>query len=612
MLAVTATAYGQRDRHLLMNEQGTIQVRSHAGYTASPANTTPPTVATKDLPEWQLSLDEAIQLAMQNTDVVRVLSGVGAASTGQTIYSPAINNAGIDSARAEFDPTVTANNTFLRNETPSSAINPFNPAVLDDGSRVDSHDFNLDVRKRFLSGADANLGVRTNRFRSQQSPAFGLNPQSTSAVDFTLTQPLLRGRGANANSVPTVLAFIDTERSYFALKQGLQNTVQGVIQGYWDLVQARTELWVLEQQIRAAEWANDQNEGRLDVGSADIGEVAQSRASLANLRANAIAARATILNRVASLRGILGLPPGSDFTIIPTSPPIVENLKFDWDSLIQLAETSRPDIIELQLVLEADQQRILLANNQAQPSLDAFGQYRWNGVEGQVVSGDTLRSNPGDFTDWSLGINFSVPLTLRAERANLRQNELLLASDRANLRQQLLEVSHELAFTLRTLQQLQEQYEAFLLAREAAEKSLELQSEEYAAQRTTFLDFLLAVNTWAGTVISEAGAITSMNASLATLEQQTGTILETHGIRLFEERYCSIGPLGRRGKGRQFPSAMRPTTSTPRYESGDRASEEVFNLETPAPDAIRPRNTPPARPKPESGSFSTVPPTPSY
>ena len=263
-------------------------------------------------------------------------------------------------------------------------------------------------------------------------------------------------------------------------------------------------------------------------------------------------------------------------------------------------------------MLEADQQRILLANNQAQPSLDAFGQYRWNGVEGQVVSGDTLRSNPGDFTDWSLGINFSVPLTLRAERANLRQNELLLASDRANLRQQLLEVSHELAFTLRTLQQLQEQYEAFLLAREAAEKSLELQSEEYAAQRTTFLDFLLAVNTWAGTVISEAGAITSMNASLATLEQQTGTILETHGIRLFEERYCSIGPLGRRGKGRQFPSAMRPTTSTPRYESGDRASEEVFNLETPAPDAIRPRNTPPARPKPESGSFSTVPPTPSY
>ena len=183
---------------------------------------------TQSLPEWNLSLDEAIRLAMQNTDVVRVLSGVGAASSGQTIYTPAISNTAIDQARAVFDPNVVANNTFLRDEAPSPSVNPLNPTVLNDGTRSDLHDFNLDVGKRFLNGANVNFGVSTNRFRAQDTLPFGLNPQTSSAADFTITQPLLRDRGVHANSVPVVLAFIDTERSYFLLKQGLQGTVQGL------------------------------------------------------------------------------------------------------------------------------------------------------------------------------------------------------------------------------------------------------------------------------------------------------------------------------------------------------------------------------------------------
>ena len=547
MLALATSVQGQRNRHLLMNEQETIQVRQHAANTI-PNPSVPNTVAdSAELPVWELSLDEAIRMAMQNTDAVRVLSGVGAASSGQTIYSPAISNTGIDRARAEFDPTLSAQNTFLRNESPvpflEDPLNPANSRTLLGGRRSDNYDFAFGANKRFLNGANAAMRVGVQRTRLGADGA-ALNPQSNSDVDITLTQPLLQGRGVNANAVPTVLAFIDTERSYFRLKQGLQRTVEGVIQGYWDLVQARTELWVLEQQIRASEWANKFNEDSLEFGRADLGVVAQSRASLANFRASLITSKANILNRIASLRGIMGMPPGSDFTIVPVSKPFTDRLAMDWETLLALAETNRPDLIELQLVLEADEQRILLAQNQAQPRLDAVGLYRWNGLEGQMPIGDRLVADPGDFTDWSLAVNFSVPLTLRAERANLRQNELLLASDRVNLRQRLLEVSHELAFTVRQIEQLYEQYAAFQEARKAAKISLDAQVANYLAQRTTFLDFLLAVNTWANSVTSEARSVTQLNATLATLEFQTGTILDSHGIRLFEERYCSLGPMG--------------------------------------------------------------------
>lgn len=601
VLAGNVAAFAQRDRHLLMNEQGCIDVRGEYCPVAIPGATIPPTLSTSShLEEWQLSLDEAIRIALQNTDVVRLLSGFGAASSGTTIYSPAISNAGIDQARATFDPNISITNNFLRSELPSAQFDPLDPnRAIITGSRSDLYDFSMDLNKQFLNGANGGVRVGTNRSRFQ-SGLFPLNPQSTSDVDISLSQPLLRGRGVEANSVPIVLAFIDTERSYFRLKSSLQDMVAGLIQGYWDLVQARTELWVIEQQIRQADYANTLNQARYDVQQADIGQLAQSQASLANFKANLLASKVAVLNRVASLRAVLGLPPNGEQTIVPTTPPIVGDFDFDWDNLTQLAADNRPDLIELKLILDADQQRIVLSRNQAQPQLDAVALYRWNGLEGEMPIGGQIEADPGEHTDWALSVNFSVPFTLRAERATLRQNELLLASDRVNLRQGLLAASHDIAFTLRTIDQLQQQYVAFRDARAAAEESLALQIEQFRAGRTLFLDYLLAVNTWASTVTSEARSVTQLNSSLATLELQTGTILETHGIRLFEERDCALGPLGCFGAGRMYPAAIRPSENTPRYDASERPSEESFNLEGVEADPEPPTRLPP--PEPEPGS----------
>ena len=448
VLAFGVPLLAQRDRVFIPNEQGRFQVRDSGSYTAAPLPRTlvPPTVSTAEgMPEWQLSLDEAIRIALQNTDVVRVLSGVGSASTGQTIYAPGISNASIDAARAFLDPTVSVRNNFLRSESPSAIPDALNPGrALITGSRLDNYDFAFDLNKQFLGGANAGLSVGTNRSDSRNS-LFTLNPQSTSDVSLSLSQPLLRGRGAGVNSVPVVLAFLDTESSYFRLKNSLQNMVAGVIQGYWDLVQARIELWVVEQQIRQSEGVAELELARLEAKISNAGQAAQAVASLANFRANLIASKQSVLNRVASLRGILGLPPGSDFTIVPTTPPISEEVPFDWESLVALAEQNRPDLVELKIVLEADRQRLMRAANFARPQLDAVALYRWNGLEGQMPIGDRLEADPGQHTDWSLAVNFSVPFTLRADRANLRQNELLLANDRANLRQGLLSASHAIA-----------------------------------------------------------------------------------------------------------------------------------------------------------------------
>jgi hypothetical protein len=253
----------------------------------------------------------------------------------------------------------------------------------------------------------------------------------------------------------------------------------------------------------------------------------------------------------------------------------------DWLSVVSFAEEYRPDIIELKLILEADQQLLLQARNQALPRVDAVSLYRWNGLEGTMPIGDHISSPLSRSTDWTLGVNFSVPLGMRQGRAQIRQQELIIARDRANLQQGLHNAVYAVALNVRNIDQFYEQYLAFRDTRIAARENLELQMGRYRAGVNPYINVLQAIVDWGNSVSSEAQALTQYNTELARLQRETGTILETHGIRFYEERYGSIGPLGRMCPDVSYPEAMRPTENEAIYPSANEPSEDFFNLENP-------------------------------
>ncbi len=495
LLAPAKSAPAQNFPRLLAPGQSTIEVRSPAElpHVAIPDVPPPATVANPEaaLPQRQLTLDEAIRIALTNSEVVRILAGVTAASSGQTIYDTAIVNNQVDDAVSRFDPTLQVNNSLNRTETPGAGFDPLDPnRALIAGNRTDGYNFEMDLSKTTLSGGTASLGVSATPLRrhpdidpqSLQS-IHPLNPESRSSVDLSYTQPLLQGGGWAANRVPIVLARIDTERSYFQFKDSVQELVRGVIEAYWSLVAARVERWARERQVEQAQFVLDLSQGRFELGIRDIGDVAQAQVSLANFRSTLLTAENAALEREAALRNILGLPPMDDDRVVPVTPPSSQRAEFQWKTLLTLAEEQRPDLIELKLVLEADQQQLLQVRNETYPRLDAVGLYRWNGLEGEMPNGDRLRSRPGEFTDWTLGVNFSVPLGLRRGRAGLRSQELRIARDRANLQQGLHAVTHELAQNLRTLERAWAQYKLAQETREAAWSNLNLQIENFRVGR---------------------------------------------------------------------------------------------------------------------------------
>lgn len=576
-------------------EQRHLQVREPAQLppVPLPAVLAPPTVSRppESLSPAELSLDEAIRIALANSKVVRVLAGVTAVSTGRTIYDPAISNTAIDQERAVFDPNLSLRNNFNRTEQPQAFFDPLDPLGIGiAGTRVDQYDFGLGLSKRTITGGTLALDV-TDTVSRFQPGVFPLNPQERSAVTLSYTQPLLQGAGVGVNLAPLVIARINTERSYFQFKDSIQELVRGVVEAYWAVVFARTDVWARQQQAARGKEAYELTDARQRSGLDTVAAVAQTRVALSNFQAQLIAAEANLLQREAALRNLLGLSPSQPDRIIPTTAPKAERLDPKWDELLRLAGEQRPDLIELKLILEADLQSLLLAQNQAQPRVDTTMLYRWNGLEGETPGGMRFSTRPGQFTDWTLGVNFAVPLGLRQGRAGLRRAELLLARDQANLEQGLHSVGHALAGSVRNLAQYYEQYRAFRTMREAARINLEQQFAQYRTGRTIYLNYLLAVTDWGNAISAEAQALAQYNTELANLERETGTILETHAVRFIEERFQSLGPLGRLGGPCAYPSAVVPGPNARRYPDQGKPAEEFFNLV--APGAPKPDLPPP-------------------
>jgi outer membrane protein TolC len=579
--SVGSSAAQQHFRGILP-EQRSLQIRSPDQLQMRRIPRTPPP-ATVFEPQWDdpatpLSLSDVLNQSLANLDAVRVLSGVSANASGQTIYDVAINNTAIDAARGAFDPNLVVNNNWLQSDRPLAVPDPVDPTQSQIiGSQTNRHNLNFGLTKRTLAGGVIDFGVigGSSRFPNLVAP---LNPQIDSATAFQVTQPLLQGAGRAVNQAPIVIAMIDTERSFFQFKDSIQTHIQSIIQGYWQLVQARTELWAREQQVRQLEFALKRAEDRVEVGDARLGELSQARVAYENFRANLLVAQGNLLQRESALRNVLGLSPYDNTRLVPTSPLIDEKLAFQWEELLGLAECYRPDIIELKLILEADQQRMLIRNNDALPRLDSVALYRWNGLQGTMPNGGALLGNGND--DWSLGVNFSVPIGLRTARAGLRQQELLIERDETNLRQGLHQASHDLAIRLRNLDLYWAQYERFRDVRRAAKENLE-QQIEIGNELEQFIVLLQAIVDWGNAVSSEAQALVLYNSELAALERETGTILESHGITFVEERFGSIGPLGRRAIPIAYPAAVHPIGPVEEYRGGDRPSENQFELVDP-------------------------------
>ena len=139
---------------------------------------------------------------------------------------------------------------------------------------------------------------------------------------------------------------------------------------------------------------------------------------------------------------------------------------FDWSEIHAEAMCRSVELRKQKWLIKQREMELIASKNLLLPRLDVGGKYRWLGVGQDLVQQPGVAYNPstgqaingtdafstlaaGDFQEWELGLNFSMPIGFRQPLAAVRNAQLNLAHDRTILQDQELEVSHQLADVIR-------------------------------------------------------------------------------------------------------------------------------------------------------------------
>lgn len=574
---------------------------------------------TPDSPEalepWPLTLQEAIQIGMDNSEVIRVIAqgaqGIpvsgfepvplntgagGALGTGTltSVYDPAIQETQIAGALAAFDAQFSTRIFYEKRE--NIVNNVIQAGSFDTDTRIPAltrqsgapqgaPSFEARLQKRGATGSTFAV-VNQIDYNYANSP-FQTFPSAYNTRTFLqLSQPLLGGNATNgpsgleANRAPIVIARLNADLSVWRFKAEVMAMVRSIEQQYWALAQQQVQYWSRQQAVRLGESIYEQESIKEQVGTGSGPNVAEADQNLRQFQLELVQATTELLNTERQLRNILGLPPADNRRIVPVTAPQEARLEPEWETSLAQMISYQPDIVQQQLLVRVAELQLLVQRNQLLPALNLDVLYQFNGF-GQslddsfaVMTGRSilaidpvissqqqaagLNASPSyykNFTNWQVGFTFSMPIGFRAELASTRQAQYALLRQRAFLQQTVHQSVHSLA---RFFNEVDSQFKLLKyagLAREAAERRL-------AAQRTFFeigtinIDrYLDAVNRWANAVALEAQYKTSYNTSIAALEEAKGTLLAYDNIAVAEgpqPRKAYIQALDQRAGHKRF------------------------------------------------------------
>lgn len=564
---------------------------TRAAESESIASLPPRTLSTDEAPTYRdISLEEVIRTALANSQVLQDLGGavVRAPATVRTIWDPAIieddPRYGIEAALSAFDAQFSASAFWEKNDR------ALNNEFFGGGTRLLQQDagvYQAAITKRAATGSQ--FTIRHNVDYDANNAPGNFFPSAWNVnLEAEARQPLLQGSGIQFNRIAgpdqpvgvyngVLIARLNTDVALTDFEVAVRDLVSNVENAYWDLYYGYR---VLDARVEARDAALDTwrkvhalfEEGRQggeadkeaqareqyfrfqqEVLNALSGEAYESTRNWNGLPSGAFRTTEGVLLAERRLRLLMGLPASDGCLLRPTDEPILAKVGFDWDQVVQEATTRRVEVRRQKWQIRRRELELIASKNHLLPQLDAVGRYRWRGFGHDLIdpNGGPLPRfdnayedlTTGDFQEWQLGVELSLPIGFRRAHAGVRDAELQVARERAILREQQLEIVHEAADAVAELDRayvvVQNAYNHVLASRD----QLQSVAAAYDAGKATFDVLLDAQRRLADAKIEYVRNRTQYAVAAKNVHFVKGTLLEFDGVYLAEgpwpgKAYC--------------------------------------------------------------------------
>lgn len=525
---------------------------------------------------WAISLAQAIEFGLQNNDIIRqnaqfLLPGNPLLSNPEavpSVFDVEIQNngvlfgsRGIHAALSDFDPRLVTNMQWGRDE------NAQNNGLLSGGIPAggilneDNAQFESRLEQQLLTGGT--FAVRHDWNYALNNQPNRLFPSAyTGTLGAEFRQPLWSGAGREFNSIAgpstqrargfsyvnqgIVIAQINGRLSQIDFEENLQNLVREIGDLYWDLYQAWQEYVAERDTAEASHKLWDEVQAKFQAELIGGAEEAQAEDSFHEAVARRDLALSTFFQTEARLRRLLGLPIDDGKVLFPTDAPLESEVTHDRATSLFEAYLNRLELRRQKTNIQSLELQLAAARNLAHPRLDVVAGYRLNGFGDELIAGHTADGVStqgfhsaygalvrGNQKSWDLGVEYSIPLWMRSERAQVRQLELRLLKARTALAVQEDEIAQELHSVFQTMQRWLQSAQTNKRRYLAANRRVEAASSEYHDAGRTGVDPLLRAEiSLTQAQVAYHRSIAEYNKSLRELVYRTGRLLHEEGITL--------------------------------------------------------------------------------
>ena len=481
----------------------------------------------------RLSLDDAIRLMLLNNTDVRI----GQAQTD-------LSGFGITRAYSNFDPVLTASFLPQRSSQPTTSS-------LQGASTLSqlTQQTNFSYNQLFQTGTNFAVGFTADRSTTNSSFAL-FNPSFNSGATFTVGQHLLRGRGYIINHAPILIAQRTAKQSRANFEAQLNDSILGVVDQYWNLVQAKKNLAVVQDSLQLAEQSYNHDKRALELGALSPLDIYRSEATVAQRKLQLIQAEYAVKPLEDQFRRTVGADLDSragalDLELTASVEVSGELASQDIPTAIEMAISKRPELEAVRQQVANDDTNVYVAHNNLQPDISLNGIYTSNGIGGNLL--DTSGSAPvivsrGGFLDalsqvggfgfptYSVGINLRLPIKNHQAEADLGSALVSKRGDLYQLRSRQQAITLEVRNAVHQLESGKLSLTAAADALELAKKSLAADQRKYELGAETIFFVLDAQNTLEQAQQSYVQAQVGYRLASAALDHATGDLLEHNRV----------------------------------------------------------------------------------
>ena len=482
-----------------------------------------------------LSLKDAIIRALSNNVSIAVES-----------FNSKVKKETIIDSLSEFDATLGLElSTARKTQQLASAFS--SPNRMEN----DNDNWDLSLSQKLVTGANYQFDFTNNRNKTNSATA-GLNPSYSSEFQLSLTQPLLKNFGIDLNKRNIHIAKNEVDISDHEFKTKVIETVSEVENIYWDFVFTLGDLEVKQKSLERAKDLQRRVKAQVSVGIMAPIETLQAESEVASREEFLLSAQDSIDDNQDKLKNILNIDFSSPEGLSPIYPSNQANVlivDFDFNEIVKMALSNRPDYLAKKKDLENKNILVKYQENQIYPSVDLVGSLGINGLSGEattITSGtfqgtsayggsygksltDALSAN---YYDWEFGVKFSYPLGNRSAKSKLSASRLEKAQLILGIKDLEKKIILEVRESARQLKTDSKRIKAATVAKKLAEEKLKAEEKKFEVGLSTSFNVLKFQEDLAEAQSNEIKTIIDYKQSRVLFRKSIASTLKHHDVTL--------------------------------------------------------------------------------